>query len=495
MSEHGMMSVRGRRLLAGTLLMLSAACATIAPLPSGESTAPPPERAAAAAPVRDAPVRAAPVRAAIRGPLGLEEAVGRALRDNPSLREAAARIDAARASERASRAAWLPRVGFASELTYTDNPVMAFMGDLNAGEWDPGADPNDPEATSHLRLGLALSTLLYDGGQRSAARRSAELASQVAVLQSAIAERELGAAAVSAWLAVHEAQARLELAQSSLVWTERELEAARLREREGAGLASDALSLEVRRSQAEEAVIRAGNARRLALEGLRRLVGAAPDEPVEVSPVPETWPIPPMVEPSIERALAGRDELGTAARSIEMAQEGIRAASRTNRPRVSFIANGWLDGGDPILEVDRGSWLAGLSLDWSLFDGGARGARTEVARARMREAMARLDGLQQQVIEEIRRAALMQEDALARLTSTEAAVRSAGEALRLVELEYAEGAATIARELEAEAALSAARARHVSARFDALRARVELRRTHGLRPLAASESPSEDDRP
>ena len=408
----------------------------------------------------------------------LESAVRRALAGNPGIERARARIEAADAAQRIAGATRLPRVDFGAEATHTDNPVYAFMNQLNAGDWSPSSDPNDPDATGHLRLGLHVTQSLYDGGRRAAGRRSAALYASRARVGEEIVERELAAAVANAWLGAWRSESRLKVAQATVEWAEGALEHARVRQEEGALLRADVLSLEVRLAEAREEMIAARGARARGVEALRRLRaidGAEPDFTVDPSPC--------FGDPFSFTVSDEHPELRAANLAVEAAREQLSAARGSRRPTIDLFASGMLEGDESLGNLDAESYLAGVRLSWNLLDGGARSGEEDRARAAVREAAAERDEIRLRIEYDVRSAELAGDEARARRATSETALAQAQEAMRVVHARYDGGAATITRLLEAETAMSAAAARAVDARHDELRSEVEGRRAAGLLPL------------
>jgi outer membrane protein TolC len=245
-------------------------------------------------------------------------------------------------------------------------------------------------------------------------------------------------------------------------------------------LRSDVLSLEVRLAEAEETAIRAENTRKLAMARLATLLGEGAGTELEV--VDAEWEdttLPEGYGDALAEALAARPELARARASVERAALGLSAAKRAFLPSVDAEARAYWDDADLEYRGDRTNWFLGVSLNWTLFEGGRRRAALERAGAFYRELLG-ADRKQVLAIEsEVRSATLRLAEARARVRVTQASEAQAEEGLELVRKQYEGGAAGITRYLEAELALTRSRVRRASATIDLGKARAELARAIG----------------
>ena len=203
----------------------------------------------------------------------------------------------------------------------------------------------------------------------------------------------------------------------------------------------------------------------VARAALNEAMGAGLDEQhTLVTPVSEAAGGPDQADRE-KQAAAERPEVRQARLAVSLAETQVAAA------RVNYWPQVGLRGG---LEADRarfvtegsGSWFAGVSLRWNLFNGGSDKAKAEEAS----HALARARAMEQQAASgirlEVRRANADLTSARERLTVTAAAVSAAEESLRIVKNRYENGLNTVTDLLRAETALDEARTRHVAAVHD-----------------------------
>jgi len=418
-----------------------------------------------------------------RNPLELRlgEAISRALEENPDLHIIGTRIAAAEASLAEVRSAFRPTFGVGLDFLRADAPSMYLFKTIDAGRYRQNTDFNDPGAFSNWEAGLDVRYNLYNGGRDALQKQIAEEGVELARLQQAVARNALVAGVIDAWYTVLAVEEQILTARASVATTHSQVEEARVRFEEGSRLRSDLLSLEVREAEAEERVIRAENGRELALTALAQLLGM---DASEVLTLDESAPLrldelPPTFEAALDLAVDARPELESARRSVEVAERQLRQARSAYLPRADLFARGWYDSPAADFHDARENWALGVSLAWSLCEGGRRNAGIDGSRARLDEVK-RADRKAMLAVQmDVKSAWVRLEDARQRLEVATSAVANAEETLQLVQARYESGAANVTRYLEAELMNTEAKMRRTNAAFDLERARADLMRATG----------------
>jgi outer membrane protein TolC len=174
------------------------------------------------------------------------------------------------------------------------------------------------------------------------------------------------------------------------------------------------------------------------------------------------------------RALEARPELAQADRAMAAANYAIELAQAARQPTLSLGVDAGTQG--ERYEFGRGRNFATVSLllQWSLFDGGARAAELRAARAGERRARSERDELAQQIALEV-------EQALDRITTTAASLRTAEAraaaaraAFRIASRKRDEGVISQAEFIDARTALTSAELNLNLTRFRLLAEQAEL---------------------
>lgn len=441
---------------------------------------PPAVHAAQEPPARGAE-EASPENEMPTGPLSLSEAIDLALERNPDLQAAAEHIAEAEAQVGVVTSSFYPQVAARLGYARTDNPAQAFAMILNQRRFSPTLDFNDPGTTQNVRPEIVGAFPLFRGGQDYQRRRASLLGLDLAKLEEEALRNGLTEAVISAYYALIAAPEQVDATRASADAVSSAMQQTRSRVAAGTALKADVLSLEVRLAEAREAQVRADNGVELARAALRSLLALEPEAPVEVAPIEAP---PPEMEPAtfaeaLDRANASRPELAAAKRRVEIGEREVKAEIAGYFPRLDAVGSFGNDSSNLELTSAQNNWAFGVAAEVDVFSGfrtreRVRAAERRLAQTRQAERRTRLE-----VEHEVRSSFLEYDAARRRLAVAQAAVSAAEEALRLVEVQYSAGAATITRYLEAEAGRSAARSRSIAARYDLRRSAAGLQKAMG----------------
>lgn len=419
-------------------------------------------------------------------PWTLERAVSTALERSPDSRVARARIDAAQAMVAQAQSAWLPQVLLSGRYSQTNSPMMAFGSILNQRAFNFGLDFNHPGTIDNLNATGTVAYNLYSGGRASAGRRAARAGAEAASLDFRAAQHQLAADVVKAALSVRKARESVAALETGVKAYEAAVSAARARFDAGNLLKADLLSLEVQLSQTRESLVSARHNAALAARSFEFVLGLEPsNEPVEFvadDPALATLAVPDT------RDVSRRPELAGMKARVEAAEAMVTAARGGRRPTVNAFASYQYDQGWK-LDRDADSWMAGVSFDLAVFDGGQTSGKIRLAKAELLQATEMLRKLSLGIQLEVERARLAHADAIERLNVTSQAVEQAEESAMLSRARFEREAVLMADVIGAESRLLEARLRRTIAAADERIALVELRRALGLDPLNLTPTP------
>ena len=415
----------------------------------------------------------APVR------LTLEDAIARGLETSHQVAEFAARLDASQAVVRLNDAADRPQVAALAGYVRT-NHVEEF------GFPQPGGTFQViyPDIPDNYRTRLDLQWPIYTGGRTDALLRAARAEASASGEDLTVARADLRLEITRAFWAVVTANESVTVLQESLRRVDAHLTDVRNRQAVGLVPPNDVLTAQAQRSRQEVLLIEARARRDTAMADLARLVGL-PADAVLAPEAALTPAVPPAESTSalIERAKADRPErkaIGQRATAVSARHEAAAAGAK---PQVS-VAGGFDYSSPnprhfPRSEDWRTSWDAGVSLAWSLWDGGR-------VRAQMAEAAAVEHGLRERLAEldtrievDVLQRRLELESSLAAIKATEDGVRSAAEARRVVTDRFNAGVATSTDVLDAQTDLVTAELERTRALAQSRLAEARLARALG----------------
>jgi len=170
---------------------------------------------------------------------------------------------------------------------------------------------------------------------------------------------------------------------------------------------------------------------------------------------------------------------------VRAAEAMVESARGGRRPTVNAFASYQVDQGW-VLDRHGDGWLAGVSVDLNVFDGGRTTGRIRQAGDELVQAKEVLRRATLGVSLEVEQARLAHADAVERLAVSAGAVEQAGESAALSRARFDKEALLTADLIGAESRLLEARLRRTVAAADERVALVELRRALGLDPLPSS---------
>ncbi len=401
----------------------------------------------------------------------LSRALARALQHSRRLRAADAGERAARAAIAAARAGWLPELNVSEGLTRSDDPVFVFGSLLRQHRFGAGnfSVPllNRPGALNDWQSSVQAQISLWDGGQTLAAMRGARLG----LAQSGEARRGLESAVIAevaaAYFGLRQSRAGREAARLAVEAARASEHDAEARYHAGMAVEADRLSAAVYLARMQQMLAAAQAGVVVARSELNRLLGRPLQAPLPLAAAPAfAEPLPPTLEEWQSRAARLRPDLAQAAQQIELAQTRVRAADAAFWPQVGAFAGAERDQPD-VTGAGGSNWMAGVTLHWNLFHGGADAARRKQAIEGLEAARELAASLRSQARAQVlgawegwRTAQL--ELALSRKTVTQAAA-----ALAILRRRYQNGLISISQLLGAETALTRARAGVAAAEYQA----------------------------
>ena len=237
-------------------------------------------------------------------------------------------------------------------------------------------------------------------------------------------------------------------------------------------------------------VIRAQNAVNLARVALNTAMGIAVNAPTEVKDLLAYQEFPTNRDLLVSEALRNRPEYRQVKAQADGALASVRQTFRdffpnlfgsgtygvagvTGVPAASSRTSGFIDSGN--------QWNVGLTLSWSIFDGGARIARYKEAKANVEAAQARVRDTELQIWQNVEQSYLNLGEAEERIGAAQKAVESAEENYQLARGRFDAGVANIIELTDAQLALTQAQSDEAQALSDYRIAIARLERALGRR--------------
>jgi outer membrane protein len=406
-----------------------------------------------------------------------EEAVAFAIAGNPDSTIARKRIEEARAAAIVTRATDYPLINVSAEYGQTNTPMYSFGNILNQGTFDNSINFNDPGVTDNLQLKAMVNYRIYNGGQ-DLAEHAASVARIDASETDLIAVHQLlGFEVVKTFQAIIQAEKMVAVRFEELSAITTSLEVGRARHEAGGLLRQDLLNLELQQARASENLIQSRHAFELSKRSFLNLLGLQQGE-VQIDPTGgRTQQLPEHIDYQNRHELRKLDAIS------QTAEAELRKAEGSGKPTLDAFAGYQVDNG--FIESETGdSWMAGVKLNYALFDGHKAAAQISLARLKLQEIQALKLKTELALNLDVQQALLDFKQAEERLSVTDKMVDVADEVARLSRARFKEGVILASELIDLEMRLTDARARQLTARAGHQVAVANLRRATGLAQFA-----------
>ena len=423
--------------------------------------------------------------------LSVDEVVSMSLANNHDLKATRHGSEISIAADHEVRGALLPSVSASGSYTRLSD-IPSFELTLPA-EFASLGDFSVPSIRNRYDFSVRVDQPLFSGGRLLNQKRSAGLLADASVESVNAAEAEVAYAARAAYWNVYQAEASLEVSEAAQRSVEAQLAATITRREQGAALRSDVLTVQARLGEVKLDVLEARNAVKVAHLKLNEIVGLPMDDEIHtIESAPLDWSnLDPASltqtalddDPSVQAARLTADALDASARAERagwLPQIGIVAIYQYARPNQYIF---------PLEDTFKGTWQAGLSATWQLWNWGQTKGRYDQARARAAQANERLVSEERSTQFAVREAVMNVEHARLATSVAEQNVRRAESSFAEVKRRMDLGAAVTAEVLDAELADRTARLREVQARV-----RYQIALAALWRELGITNTPQEPNR-
>ena len=419
-------------------------------------------------------------------PISLDDAIRIALAQNGDILKAQHDLEAAHGVSLQTRAVVLPKLR--GSAGYEHNQAV---------ESDPYSQQQDfLPLRNHWTGGLRLQQNIYEGGRLAASWRAAKLVKEQAYQDYLTVIADTILEVRTAYYDVLLAEQQIAVQQASVRLLSEELDNTKKRSDAGAVPRFDVLRGEVQVANARPRLIRAQNNFRTAKNKLATALGHnVPTTVLEDIPLVLTSKLDPApydlaLPQALELARARRPELHSLRSEIGLQHERVKIAQSGYLPALGVYAgykayNSEFSGN---FYKDVSGPVAGVEMNWDIFDGLATRGRVVEARARESKSAVNLAEQTRRVEQQVRTFYSSFIEAREVLKSQEKNVERAEEAIRLASSRYDAGSGTQLDVLDAQTSLTEARTTQINAARDYLVARARVERAIGLEVERAQTS-------
>ena len=393
--------------------------------------------------------------------LSLRQAVKLAVSTHPSADSARSALRAAAERIPEAKAGLRPRVDYQENWVRSNNPVFVFGSLLTQRQFTAsnfGLDSlNRPDFLNNFQSLISAEQPIWDAGRTQKAIEIAESQRQSAAVSVRQVELALASRTARAYLDALLTAAAIPVAEQAIESAQADLRQAEAVRDSGRSTAADALSMRVHLAAMREQLVMRRAEAKIAQSVLGELVGA---------PEKTTFTLTTQLESSVKTTPEGtseRPELELKRLELSAARSHVALAKLAWMPQVGLRVG---------FEADRqrlvtragSNWMAGVTLRWTPYQGGADRARLRMAQAMVASVQADEKATQQRVRLEVVEAETFLEASLARAETAQSAIASAEESLRITKDRYEAGLGNLTDLLRTETALTESKLRLLAAR-------------------------------
>ena len=410
--------------------------------------------------------------------LTLEESLKLALEQNPAYLAEKAKEDGASSMVKQAAAGFFPALN-AQATDVLDKKVFT----VELPSFYPGmaAQKVKLDFTRTYQLALNFQAPLYAGGRLVSGYKQADYNLQSTRESIRRTGQETVFNVKKAFYGLLLARKFVEVSEEAVALAEKHLK--NVKAMFDVGLASkfDLLRSEVQASNLKPQLIRARNGLSTATLALKTLLGLDLKRPVEFKGELVFKEFAADADASAVQALANRPELGQLKFQSLMADEMLKMARASYLPTLALGGqyNLWSNTFNFTGSNWESHYSINLVLSVPIFNGFANSAKVGESKAVLKQLDYSRKGLAEMVKFEVEQAVLNLNQAKESLLSQEKNVEEAREAVRIAELNFAEGIATTLDVSSAQVALTQAKTNYTQALYDYSLAQAELEKAVG----------------
>ena len=390
-------------------------------------------------------------------PLSLQQAVNIAREKNPQRKAALADAKAASADVREARSFLLPHVTFSEMATRGNDSVYVFGSKLRQQRFTTGDFAlnvlNSPTPFGNFATRFGGTWNVFDSFASWRALNRAERVKDAAGHQLDRTDQEIVFRVVDSYYAVLVARKHLEVAEQAMKTAQAILDRSKDRFETGLVVESDYLSAQVRLATRKQELIRSQNNLALARVQLSTTMGLSTESAFDPADSLAERNLPATSLEEVEKqAVEMRPDLKRVRSEEAAQQQSVSIAKSAFGPRVNAFA-GW-EADNPAFVAGGGgnNWLAGIEVQFDIFQGGAKRAQLSRERA-MQEKVAALKEMATDAVRlEVRRAYYDVDAARQQIEVARATIAESQESLRINQNRYDSGLSAITDLLASEEA-------------------------------------------
>jgi hydrophobic/amphiphilic exporter-1 (mainly G- bacteria), HAE1 family len=383
--------------------------------------------------------------------LTFDDALGRALTANESLKVVQEQVRESQGRVAEARANFLPTVN----LNFLYTPAQRFpLIRIPAGVFGPNEQTFEAGFTRRNIVQFDVNQPLYTGGRLQNAYGIQASSLDAAKLQLERAQQELRYRVVETFYAALMSDQAVRVAEEQIVLATKQLSLAKSRFDAGSVARLDVLQAEVELANSKARRIQAKASVDTAYQALRTVLSLPQGQPLSLRGTlderPETFK-----RPVLQAAIPQRPDLRAFSSQKDAAQHSVALANADWKPSLSLTGNVQYqdDGIDSLLRTDNQSYTFGVALRVPLFGAPGAAAKRVIAQSQVRQAEHGLNAASDAAHLEVESAFTEFEAADEVVTTQQKALELARESVTIAQVSYENGVITSAELNDAQVRL------------------------------------------
>ncbi len=397
--------------------------------------------------------------------LTLKKAVQLALENNPGIKGIKSSLAANREKIKIAESFLLPRVFVQENAVGTNDPAYVFSLKLEQRKFSlsdllgaPGTF-NNPNAISDFKTSLFFEEPIFSPAVKTGIK-AAELRYKAERENFYHQRQELAFQVVQTWLMVKTAREDVGVAEKGVHDAKQHFKLAEKLYKAGIGLYSDTLRAFTAVKRSEQNSVQASTRYQVAKLFLGYLLGL--NHPVNILAGKTEKIIPDHLQIYTAQWVK-RDDLKSLFLSLSAAKAGIHLAEERFSPTVRFEGSYNLHNDSYPFGIQADDWEAGIVANLNLFEGGNRKDQLRIAQDKQKEMQDQLIQFKNAIQLQVQKAYLRVIEAKKNIEFAKAAVKSAKEGVKLVQLRYQNSLSPFLDLLDAQLSLNHSRVRLAAA--------------------------------
>lgn len=400
--------------------------------------------------------------------LNLEEAVEKALENNPQTKLSESKLKLADLKIKEAKTGIQPYADFTQSVTRSNNPVFVFGSRLEQGRFATANfaldSLNNPKGLLNFRSVAGVRMPLFDQRQTRSRIVQANLGKRQTELQAEGVRQRLRFDVIRAFYGAILGKEMLKVGDETVRSAEANKKKAKDMREVGMVTYADYLKADVERANAGQQKIEAESALITTTAELNLLIGDKPELERDIAGdlQEKYFPIADL-DTLINTSLQNRPDYLASELAVQSSKRQTRAVKDSKLPRVDAFGN--ISYNSPYIAKGSSDYTVGVSLSYTLFDAG-RKTRIEQATESEVSADAEKRVLANRIILEVVKAFQNYKTARAKIKVSIKSIAEAEGALRIVQDRYGLGLATFDEVSWSETALVRAKHSLLTARYE-----------------------------